>query len=144
MPKQVRHDGNTFDLTGWCGTVDSDYFATSTTTRTPMRKGGCVYIMSNYERTTLYIGVTNNLERRVLEHKAGRGSEFTHRYALTHLLYFEEFPDITAAIRREKQLKNWHRDWKLNLIREQNPTFADLAREWYTPNDVAQARELPT
>jgi len=108
-----------------------------------MQKGGCVYVMSNYGRTTLYIGVTNHLERRVLEHKAGHGSQFTHRYALTHLLYFEEHPDIEAAIRREKQLKNWHRDWKLNLIREQNPTFADLAQDWFTPADLAQARQPP-
>ena len=65
-----------------------------------------VYIMSNKWRTTLYIGVTNNLERRVLEHKRGEGSEFTNKYNLEHLIYFEEGDSIEAAIAREKQLKN--------------------------------------
>ena len=108
-----------------------------------MQKGGCVYVMTNYGRTTLYIGVTNNLERRVLEHKAGHGSRFTHRYALTDLLYFEVFPGIEAAILREKQLKNWHRDWKLNLIKTENPTLTDLAKNWFTPADLVQARNTP-
>ena len=73
-----------------------------------------IYIMSNVGLTTLYIGVTNNLERRVLEHKLGIGSDFTKRYKLDRLIYFEEGVLIEDAIAREKQLKRWHRDWKWN------------------------------
>ena len=87
--------------------------------------------MSNKRRTTLYIGVTNNLERRVLEHKLGAGPGFTNRYRLTELVYFEESERITDAIAREKQLKSWKRDWKLDLIRAINPDMADLSEGWY-------------
>ncbi len=85
-----------------------------------------VYIMTNTYRTTLYIGVTSNLEKRVLEHINGIGSKFTAKYNLKDLIYFEEFIDINQAIAREKQLKNWHRDWKLNLVRQINPKLETL------------------
>jgi putative endonuclease len=90
-----------------------------------------VYIMSNKSRTTLYIGVTNNLERRVLEHKLGEAPGFTSHYRLTDLMYFEESELITDAIAREKQLKAWKRVWKLDLIREMNPDMMDLSEGWY-------------
>jgi putative endonuclease len=86
--------------------------------------------MSNKTRTTLYIGVTNDLERRVREHKNGTGSEFTSKYKLFDLLYYEHISDISTAIQREKQLKNWHREWKLNLIKTLNPEMVDLAIDW--------------
>jgi putative endonuclease len=89
-----------------------------------------IYIMSNKNLTTFYIGVTNNLERRVIEHKSGDGSEFTSNYNLNNLVYYEIISDIETAIKREKQLKRWHREWKLNLIKELNPTFEDLANDW--------------
>ena len=89
-----------------------------------------VYIMSNKNVTTFYIGVTNDLERRVKKHKEGNGSEFTSKYNLTYLLYYETISDIKAAISREKQLKNWHREWKINLIKELNPLMTDLATDW--------------
>lgn len=89
-----------------------------------------VYIMSNKNTTTFYIGVTNDLERRVKEHKQGNGSEFTSKYQLTYLVYFETVSDIDTAIKREKQLKNWHRQWKINLIKEINPDLKDLAINW--------------
>lgn len=89
-----------------------------------------IYIMSNKNLTTFYIGVTNDLERRVKEHKSGRGSEFTSKYNLHHLVYFENFNDIESAIKREKQLKRWRREWKINLIRELNLTLDDLAKDW--------------
>ena len=89
-----------------------------------------IYIMSNKNVTTFYIGVTNDLERRVKEHKEGNGSEFTSKYNLTNLLYYEIISDIKTAISREKQLKNWHREWKINLIKELNPSMTDLASEW--------------
>ncbi len=86
--------------------------------------------MSNKNLTTFYIGVTNDLERRVKEHKDGDGSEFTSKYNLTCLVYYEIISDIKTAIKREKQLKNWHRDWKLDLIKELNPKMLDLAADW--------------
>ena len=90
-----------------------------------------VYIMSNKWRTTLYVGVTSDLERRVLEHKRGEGSNFTAKYSLKDLIYFEEGNSIEDAIAREKQLKNWEREWKMELIRNMNPELNDLAEHWY-------------
>ncbi len=89
-----------------------------------------VYIMSNEYRTVLYIGMTNNLERRVWEHRNGKGGDFTRQYRAHYLIYYEVMADIKTAIKREKQLKNWHREWKLNLIKELNPKLADLAADW--------------
>ena len=89
-----------------------------------------IYIMSNKNLTTFYIGVTNDLERRVKEHKSGEGSTFTSKYNLDYLVYYEIISDIKTAIRREKQLKRWHREWKINLIKELNPTLEDLAKDW--------------
>ena len=83
--------------------------------------------MSNKNRTTFYIGVTNNLEKRVIEHKGGTGSKFTSRYNLYDLVYYEIIADIEQAIKREKQLKKWHREWKLNLIKTVNPELKDLS-----------------
>jgi putative endonuclease len=84
--------------------------------------------MSNKNRTTLYIGVTSNLTARVLEHRSGEGSKFTSKYNCFDLIYFEYHPSIVAAIAREKQLKNWHRDWKMNLIKSENPELLDLSK----------------
>ena len=92
-------------------------------------KQGFVYIMSNKNRTTLYIGVTNNLERRVLEHKAACGSKFTFKYNLFDLLYWERIDGMQRAIDREKQLKNWHRKWKNNLVEKENPEWKDLSEK---------------
>jgi putative endonuclease len=90
-----------------------------------------VYILSNFARTVLYIGVTNNLERRVWEHRFDSGSRFTTKYKCHLLMYFEEYPDIKNAIAREKQLKNWQRKWKIEMIRKENPDLLDLAKDWY-------------
>jgi len=92
-------------------------------------KQGYVYMMSNYARTTFYIGVTSNLARRVMEHKEGRIASFTRKYHLKHLVYYEAAGSMESAIRREKQLKNWHRAWKINLIRTVNPDLRDLIPE---------------
>lgn len=86
-----------------------------------------VYVLTNSNNSTLYIGVTNSLERRLFEHKNELVEGFTKRYKLKKLIYFEECIDIESAIAREKQLKNWHREWKLNLIRTINPDFKDLS-----------------
>ena len=96
-----------------------------------MEKGGFVYLISNFNRTTIYIGVTNDIERRVLEHKIGIGSKFSSKYNLKYLMYFEEHSTINDAIEREKQLKNWHKEWKWNLVKEDNPNLLDLADDWY-------------
>ena len=94
-------------------------------------KQGFVYMVSNKNRTTLYVGVTNNLERRILEHKRGTGSAFTSKYNLTDLMYFEQIDGMLNAIKREKQLKNWHKEWKWNLIKKENPELKDLSDGWY-------------
>ena len=86
-----------------------------------------VYILTNYTNTTLYIGVTNNLQRRISEHKNKIAEGFSNKYNLKKLVYFEKTNDISIAIRREKQLKNWHREWKINLIKIRNPEFDDLS-----------------
>ena len=80
----------------------------------------------NKNRTTNYIGVTNDLLRRVIEHKEGFGSFFTQKYKVKEFVYYEEFTDINQAIDREKQLKNWHREWKMNLIKSVNPELKEL------------------
>ena len=90
-----------------------------------MSKTFYVYIMGN-NRPTLYIGVTNDLIRRVYEHKRGMIEGFTKKYKLKKLLYFEVFSSIDDAIAREKQLKHWNRAWKLELIRKMNPNLRDL------------------
>lgn len=84
-----------------------------------------VYIMAN-NRPTLYVGVTNHLGRRSVEHKYKFMEGFTKKYNLTKLVYYEIFTDIQEAIKREKQLKHWNRSWKLRLIRQMNPKFEDL------------------
>jgi putative endonuclease len=92
-------------------------------------KGGYIYILTNKNRNVLYIGVTSDLANRICEHKSGRGSSFTRKYRCTVLLYFEFFEHIEPAIEREKQLKNWHRNWKLDLIKSKNPKLIDLSNE---------------
>jgi putative endonuclease len=80
---------------------------------------------------TLYIGVTNSLQRRVWQHRTGKVDGFTRRYAVNLLVYFEEFRDIGNAIARETQLKGWLREKKIALIRKENPLWHDLASDWY-------------
>ncbi len=88
-----------------------------------------IYIMSNPSHSVVYIGVTNNLERRVAEHKAHAVPGFTDTYNAVELVYFEEGPSIEEAIRREKQLKSWSRAKKNRLIESMNPDWRDLAAD---------------
>ena len=88
-----------------------------------------VYILANKRNGTLYVGMTNDLRRRTEEHKQGVISGFTQRYDVKMLVCFEEFNDPRDAIAREKQLKWWHRKWKLELIESINPEWRDLAYE---------------
>ena len=85
-----------------------------------------VYIMTNKYKTTLYIGVTNSLERRVFEHKQGLVKGFTQKYNCHHLIYFEWFDDIDSAIFREKQIKKYRKDKKMALISSKNPSLEFL------------------
>ena len=88
-----------------------------------------VYVMSNRTHV-LYIGVTNDLERRVIEHQESINPGFTNQYHLKRLVYFESFADIANAIAREKQLKSWRRAKKIALIESINPKWSDLSRAW--------------
>lgn len=97
-----------------------------------MFKRGFVYIIGN-RKPVLYVGVTANLVTRIYRHKHGVASEFTKRYNIHKLLYYEVFDRIWDAIKREKQLKNWHREWKINLIKSKNPEFKDLYNEILEP-----------
>ena len=85
-----------------------------------------VYIMANGLRGTLYIGVTNDLVRRAYEHREGLINGFSKRYDVKSLVHFELFDDVEAAIRREKRLKHWNRQWKIDLIERLNPEWDDL------------------
>ncbi|WP_139959267.1 GIY-YIG nuclease family protein [Flavicella sediminum] len=90
-----------------------------------------VYILASKKEGVLYIGVTNDLERRVLEHKTKINKGFTSKYNIDKLMYFEIFSSIEAAILREKQMKKWKREWKVNRIVENNPSWEDLSKEWF-------------
>jgi putative endonuclease len=85
-----------------------------------------VYILASRVGGTLYIGVTNDLVRRVHEHRSGAVDSFTSKHAVHRLVYFEPYSDIENAIRREKRLKEWQRAWKVRLIEEANPNWDDL------------------
>ena len=89
-----------------------------------------VYILSNWNDSVVYIGVTSNLPKRLYEHRNGLADGFTKKYNVHKLVYFEQTNDVYAAISREKQLKNWNRSKKNLLIAQQNPTWRDLSTDW--------------
>ncbi|MEP6943759.1 MAG: GIY-YIG nuclease family protein [Betaproteobacteria bacterium] len=91
-----------------------------------------VYILSSRSRN-LYVGVTNDLARRVFQHKTHAVPGFTARYRIDRLVHFEEGNDVCEAIAREKQVKSWRREKKLALIASSNPTWEDLSADWYDP-----------
>ena len=91
-----------------------------------MDKQSYVYLMTNNPNTVIYTGVTNNLQRRIYEHKEKLFEGFTKKYNVSKLVYFEQFVDIRDAIAREKQIKGGSRKDKINLIRSNNPKFEDL------------------
>ncbi len=90
-----------------------------------------VYILASQRNGTLYIGMTNDLQRRVYEHKTGIIKGFTEKYGVSMLVYFEEFQQVEEAIKRENNMKKWKRAWKLKLIEKENPNWNDLAKDWY-------------
>jgi len=85
-----------------------------------------VYVLTNRPYGILYVGVTNDLIRRTWEHREGFVDGFTRRHSLVRLVWYEAHDSILAAITREKQIKKWHRDWKVNLIQRENPRWIDL------------------
>jgi putative endonuclease len=85
-----------------------------------------VYILTNKYRTVFYTGVTSDLTRRMQEHKSGKGSGFCRRYNVYILVFYEVHINVLDAIRREKQIKKWNRNWKIELIRKKNPEIKDL------------------
>ena len=92
-------------------------------------KEGFTYILSNKNRTVLYVGATTSLKERIQLHMKGLATEFTKKYSINELLYFEKYSDSYEAFIREKQLKNWHKDWKWNLIKTKNPHLKNLYLE---------------
>ena len=86
-----------------------------------------LYMLASKRYGTLYIGVTNNLAARMEQHRAGKGSEFVKQYQVLRLVYIESYDRAEDAIRREKQLKKWNRDWKIRLIEEENLDWSDLS-----------------
>ncbi len=89
-------------------------------------RGFFVYILASKIGGTLYVGVTNNLVRRIFEHKSNDADGFTKKYGVHRLVYFEQFDDIENAFRREKRIKKWNRIWKVRLIEKSNPNWTDL------------------
>ena len=95
-----------------------------------MERQPAVYILASGRNGTIYIGVTSNLMARIVQHRAGSFGGFTKVYDVTRLVWFEMADTMEGAIGREKQLKNWRRAWKLELIEADNPTWRDLAEDW--------------
>ena len=104
-----------------------------------MSKDYYVYILASKKYGTLYIGVTNNLTRRVHEHKNDIVHGFTQKYSVHLLVHIERYSSISEAITREKKLKNWRRIWKIELIEDNNPFWKDLSKEWI-PDQVRNDR----
>ena len=97
----------------------------------PMNRTYYVYLLTNWNNKVIYLGViTNNLERRLYEHKNKLVKGFTEKYNVNKLVYFEETQDVTAAIAREKEIKKWRRDKKNQLVNRMNPKWKDLASGW--------------
>ena len=101
-----------------------------------MDKKGYVYFMTTSLNKVLYVGVTNSLKRRMIEHAEGRGSVFTSKYSCDKLVYYESFPDIEQAIVREKQIKHFKREWKNKLVEAVNPEWKDLKYDIVIDPDI--------
>jgi|GEM_PF-106273 len=106
-----------------------------------MSKKAFVYILASKKNGTLYTGVTNNLERRMYEHKHHLLEGFTDKYDVTRLVWFAQGEDIQAAISLEKKIKNRNRQWKIDLIEKTNPNWDDLAESWMDPATTRRVTE---
>jgi putative endonuclease len=96
----------------------------------PMTGRYYVYLVTNWNNKVMYLGVTNNVERRLYEHKNKLVKGFTEKYNVNKLVYFEETQDVTAAIAREKEIKKWRREKKNQLVNRMNPNWKDLSSGW--------------
>jgi len=94
-----------------------------------------VYILANKKNGTIYVGVTGDLKRRMIEHRKGLVEGFTQEYDIKKLVYMEQYQYVDKAITREKQLKNWKREWKIDLIEERNPEWIDLYEGIFGPEE---------
>lgn len=97
-----------------------------------------VYIMSNYQRSAYYVGFCNDLVRRIIEHLNNLGAEFTKKYKINDLLYYEEYQYVNDAINREKEIKKWRREKKINLIKNKNLEFKSLNQKLFDDHDLGE------
>ncbi|HWD29293.1 MAG TPA: GIY-YIG nuclease family protein [Rhizomicrobium sp.] len=97
-----------------------------------------VYIVASERNGTLYVGMTNDLMRRIWEHREGLVDGFTKKYGIKHLMHYETFEDVNAAIQREKRLKKWKRTWKIELIQKTNLDWTDLYEQMTAPQPLPQ------
>ena len=127
MLKRVQHDGGgvCFSIFVTLNLFQGPFLVSFRAM--PIERNPCVYIIASGHYGTLYIGVTSNLMARLHKHREGITGGFVKRHAIYRLVHFEMFDDMETAIKREKQLKNWHRPWKINLINAENPDWRDLA-----------------
>ena len=96
-----------------------------------MNKSYYVYILSSKKNGVFYIGVTSDLKNRMNQHKNEVIQDFTSKYLVHKLVYYEQTEDVNSALSREKVLKKWNRSWKIQLIEKDNPTWKDLSKDWY-------------
>jgi putative endonuclease len=89
-----------------------------------------IYLLTDWNNKVMYVGITNDLERRIYEHKNKVLNGFTEKYNIDKFVYFEHTPHVTAALEREKEIKKWRREKKNNLVQDQNPAWKDLSEEW--------------
>jgi putative endonuclease len=101
-----------------------------------------VYILTNKTNTVFYTGFTNNLLRRIVEHKLKILDGFSKKYKTFKLVYYEHFSDVYLAIKREKRLKRWNKEWKLELIKKNNPEMKDLTYDLFDKNEIKEMEEL--
>ena len=97
-----------------------------------------IYILTNYTKTVLYVGFTNDIIRRIIEHKNDLGCKFTRKYKLKYLVYFEQCENVYSAMEREKEIKKWRREKKINLIKSINSDLNDLSDKLFEDNRISK------
>lgn len=97
-----------------------------------------IYILINYSKTVLYMGFTNDIIRRTIEHKNDLGCKFTRKYKLKYLVYFEQCENVYSMMEREKEIKKWRREKKMNLIKSVNPNLDDISNELFKDNGITE------
>ena len=95
-------------------------------------------MLTNYSKTVLYVGFTNNIIRRIIEHKSDFGCKFTRKYKLKYLVYFEQCENVYSMMEREKEIKKWRREKKINLIKSVNPNLNDISDKLFKDNEITE------